>query len=489
MKWLCIFLFVIGCQPQKTIHRASHFKPLPEENAPTFVPILAKEDLQTFDVMNLPEAFHAPISCRITKSVSFKDSIRALAKHLGLSIRIDPTLNHRLALTLRNEPFSHMIQSLCSLDKVRCRYTRETLCIDADQPYAKTYSLAFLNIARKAENNMRIATDVFSHDKKKEKDASNSSVSITSKSDFWDELEKTFKMMLPHGSFAFHKQAGLISLKGNSSEHTMVERYLTRLRATMSSQVLIEAKVVEVNLREDYRSGIDWKGLSRKLQFSTHLNDLSHADLNVRDAVTLTAGTKSFSAILHALDSCGETKTLASPRLTVMNNQSAILKVAKNQVYFRLNYEKQFFTSTARDSVTVSSDVHTIPIGLVLLVQPSIDMETGRVMLFLRPTLSRLNQSVNDPAIQIMTDTSQANTVGPPSPVPVVDVREIDSVLCVQSGEMAILAGLMDIRSQKDRSQIPGIGDLPLIGKAFSYEEHSDHVVELVILLRATIMQ
>jgi len=179
-----------------------------------------------------------------------------------------------------------------------------------------------------------------------------------------------------------------------------------------------------------------------------------------------------------------------------MNNQTAILKVAQNQVYFRINYDKQFSTTIQQQSVNISSDIQTVPIGLVMSVQPSIDPETGEIILFLRPTISRLNQAVRDPAVDIAYNanisagTSASELIKPhPSLVPVVEVREIDSVLRLKDGEIAILGGLMEIRSTQDNAKLPFLGDIALVKELFNSYSEGDLVVELVILLKATILE
>jgi MSHA type pilus biogenesis protein MshL len=488
-KFIFLFFLCLGCQKEEP-RKASHFCPIKEESTSFFQPIRQKEEGSlSFDVMKLPKTFHQSVSCFTNEKIPLRDVIVSSARLLNLNVRVSPNLNDVMPLKMRREPFSHLVQILCQKEDVTCRYVDRVLCIEKDQLSTKTYSLSCLNIERSAQNNMKISTDVFSGGEKKEVEASNSSVSMNSKSNFWSELNGALSTMLPKESFSIHRQAGLVSVKGTSRQHKMVEHYINRLKNMLSSQVLIEAKVVEVNLFETYRSGVEWASLSKNLNINTQ-NFSRHRD--IQDAFSMSVGSGSFAMILHALDHYGETQTLASPSLRVLNNQSAVLKVAKNQVYFRLNYDKQFFSTREQNSVSVSSELHTIPIGLVLLVQPSIDMENGKIMLFLRPTLSRLHDSVNDPAVTIMSERETAR-VGDgenvASTIPIVDVREIDSVLCVQSGEMAILGGLMDIRSRNDRKQIPLIGDIPILGEAFQHNEKTHDVVELVILLRATIMQ
>lgn len=279
-------------------------------------------------------------------------------------------------------------------------------------------------------------------------------------------------------------------------QHEQIETYLDRLRQAVRSQVVIEAKIIEVILKDEFRSGINWKKIKgTDLKLNMPFGDQAAAFSGTNAAIDTSnmlqvgvAGT-AFESVLQALDNFGVTRTLSSPRITVINNQTALLKVAKNQVYFRLRYDKRYRLNTSQEELAVSSDIQTVPIGLVLSVHPSIDLDTNEVILFLRPTISRLNDTVSDPAVEVAMQSS-TNTIQP-SKVPVVEVREIDSVLRTKSGEIAVLGGLMEVRTAEELSQVPVLGealkDAPFINQLLGAREQGTYVVELVILLRATI--
>jgi general secretion pathway protein D len=250
-------------------------------------------------------------------------------------------------------------------------------------------------------------------------------------------------------------------------------------------------------LKDDFKAGINWRQLTGgvfraaaplgKIAQEGKITAPMHAH---QDILSLGIDTGDFSAILQAIQQFGATNTLSSPRLTVLNNQSAILKVAQNQVYFRLRYDKQFTLNSNRESFNVASDIQTVPIGLVMAVQPSIDEETGEIILSLRPTISRLNRSVADPAVDIMYQASGGTGESPkPSLIPVVEVREIDSVLRLRSGKIAVLGGLMESRKAAEDSKVPWLGDIWGIGNLVSGKSETDEIVELVILLKATIIE
>lgn len=451
------------------------------------------------------QAMKKRVSLTLTEATPIKEIFWELSRQTGVDLQLDPKIEGTLVFSTKNRSFLEVTSHLCYLANLRYQIIGSAIRIEADLPYARNYNIQFLNATRATQNRISIATDVFAANGGSEKtttdNGSSSTVNVTSTNDFWLELENNLKIILGNepekkSSYALHKQGGLISVFATERQHHLLQQYLQQLRQVVATQVIIEAKVIEVTLHEAFRSGINWQKLmggdlyldaafgqiAPQGRLATPQTAQSHMlNLGIRG--------RSFSAILRAIEEFGASQTLSSPRLTVMNNQTAILKIAQNQVYFRLRYDKQLSLNTNRENISVSSDIQTVPIGLVMAVQPSIDAESGEIILALRPTISRLTQSVRDPAVDIaLTATTPDNLAHiKPSLIPVVEVREIDSVLRLKSGEIAVLGGLMEVRTTNERSQLPVLGDIPLLGEAFSANTDSQQVVELVILLRATI--
>jgi MSHA type pilus biogenesis protein MshL len=361
-------------------------------------------------------------------------------------------------------------------------------------PYSKTYQVQFLNLTRSHESHTGVASDIFSEKLSKNSHDNGSKNQLKSQTtcDFWKELEDNLHAILGDNEhFSVHKTAGVISIFANKQTHEQVGHYIHILHQISSTQVLIEAKIVEVTLLDQFKSGINWQIFTSnsKAFFTGNFGTMSQNNMpfptgQVGEMITLGSKFKDFSAILSMLESFGNVRTLSSPRLTVLNNQTALLKVAQNEVYFKLNYDK-YFSQMGAENFTVSSDAQTVPIGLVLSVQPSINLDSGEVMLFLRPTLSRLSKTVADPAVEIAL--SQSKNASPnttyPSLVPIVEVREIESILRLKNNEMAIVGGLMEIRSVENNNGIPGLSQLPVIKDLTSSQSCVDQVTELVILI------
>jgi general secretion pathway protein D len=325
-----------------------------------------------------------------------------------------------------------------------------------------------------------------------------------------EENRKIIKKQRP--SFAIHRQAGLVSIYATEKQHKNIDFFLKRLKRQTSTQILIEAKVVEVTLKEEYRSGIDWQRIGRyglgaygadktsftgdfegSALFGTLAQKTSSLITTPETDRVISLGVRgnSLSAILNFMESFGTVRTLSSPRLTVLNNQTALLKVAENFVFFTVTGDRQFLNADATNYgsvVSVSSTPQSIPIGFVMNVQPAIDESTQEIILNLRPTISRLIDVKQDPAVEILNQSLTLPSKRIKSDYPVVAVREIDSILRIKSGNMAILGGLMVEGAESGTAGIPGTSE-----SFFSFFTSSKHrhrvVTELVIFLRATILE
>lgn len=292
--------------------------------------------------------------------------------------------------------------------------------------------------------------------------------------------------------YSINRVAGLINVYGTKRQHKMIESYLRKLRRIIAGQVLIEAKVLEVQLSDDYEGGINWAGVLGAATGAARLgttvavpqrgpfDDLNTATSGV---VTLALDRNDIDAVANLAQQFGTVRTLSSPRLTVQHNQSAVLKVVENRVFFELDFERTTNETTNTDRVTVNSNIRTVPEGVIITVQPSIHSETDEIGMTLRPTITRITGSINDPGVSIASN----NTVQ--SPVPIIAVQEIDSMVTMRSGRVLVMGGLMQDSSNALQTGLPGASDLPVIGNLFKARSETSKQTELVIFLRATILE
>lgn len=291
--------------------------------------------------------------------------------------------------------------------------------------------------------------------------------------------------------FSINRQAGLVSVFAPERLHKKIADYMGELKKSVSSQVLIEAKVLQVTLNDEFSAGIDWSlvdvglfGGRGSLGFGPQV-----AGGLVRAVLDPTGGTIAsnaagaftnggdFNVAVDALERFGTVQALASPRLTVLNNQSAALNVAENVVYFEVD------TDVSQDGggatlTTVETEARSVPEGVLINVQPSIDQDAQTVSMAIRPTITTITTFVNDPNPALII----------PNPVPQVNVQEFDSIIQMNNGQAVVLGGLIQDRVTSVRQATPVLGEIPILGAAFRNQQDNVSKTELVVFLKATIV-
>ena len=178
--------------------------------------------------------------------------------------------------------------------------------------------------------------------------------------------------------------------------------------------------------------------------------------------------TKNLNAFANFMKNKFDTvRTLANPRLTVLNNQASVLKVARNEVFFEIQMDEVMMTANSPHIQKTRSQIQTVPIGLIFYLHPVVNFETGQIILFLHPTISRIIDVKNDPSIAL---SMRGLPTQIKSEIPVVQVREMDSVVAAKENQVIIIGGLMEETSDYKSSGIPFLSDIPVLGMLFSFE-------------------
>lgn len=439
------------------------------------------------------------ISVTVQENVPLKRVLIELGRQTGVGMALSPQIDFQetgICYSAYHSPFIQVIKDICNLTNHRFQIQGNRILIEPDDPYLGTYNVQFLNHIRKSENRISVSTNVFSpiDNKNGTENGSDSVLLGNTQMDFWAELGQNLKMILnPEGApsakgpqtYTLHKQGGLIMVFGTAKQHEKIEDYLKKLKETTSTQVIIEAKIVEVTLDNEFKSGINWRQLGSTIHLTAPLGSLAslQGQHGARDVFSFAVEHEQFSTVLNLVKKFGTVRTLSNPRLTVMNNQPAMLKVATNEVFFHLEFDRYFQADGKPDVENISSDPLTVPIGLVMIVQPSINLQTGEITMILRPTISRVQKEVEDPAVAMKSQQKVRSTV------PVVQVRELDSVLKIKSGQVVIMGGLMEDRSTHATTSVPLVDSIPFFGE-FAKGKDDDHkLTELVIFLTAHIVE
>jgi len=276
-------------------------------------------------------------------------------------------------------------------------------------------------------------------------------------------------------SVIMNAESGVITVRATQRQHDRIQEFVDRVVNSAQRQVLIEATIVEVTLKDGYQQGINWTQLA------------GAGSLNfIGDVLTKNAYNLSYDrggnpdALITMLNTFGTTKVLSSPRVSVMNNQTALLKVVENYVYFSVKADT---TTTANVGTTTvyTTTPQSVSVGLVVSVTPQIS-DGNAVTLNVRPTITTVAREVPDPNPDL-----KKNNIS--NLVPVIRTREIESVMRVASGNIAILGGLMEDKIDYQTQRVPLLGQIPLAGELVNNRNNAAQKTELVIFLRPVVIK
>ena len=303
-------------------------------------------------------------------------------------------------------------------------------------------------------------------------------------------------------SVIVNPEAGVVVVRATSRQHERVQEYLDLVLTNARRQVIIEATIAEVSLSDNYQQGINWQSL-RTLRPGTPQAGFSAAQnptgVPVPNPFTSASGSFAtvsgstpgafafllnyvapglgLSSTLSLLETFGKVKVLSSPKISVLNNQTAMLKVVDNVVYFLIKNDST--TTTTGTTNNFTSTPQSVSVGLVMSVTPQIS-ENGSILLNVRPTISSLKGAGK-------TDPTPGLAVA--NVVPEIQTREMESMLRLSDGEVAVMGGLMEDRVNYNTNEIPGLGGIPVLGNFFSNRNDTTTKTELVIFLKPTIIR
>ncbi len=320
-----------------------------------------------------------------------------------------------------------------------------------------------------------------------------------SQSDFWKELATALQQLVGSGqgrAVIVNPQASLVTVRAMPEEMAAVKSFLEQSQQQLTRQVILEAKIVEVRLSEGYQQGVEWNNLSA--QWSSGKGITSAGSLVALPSVTNTvvsalgggAGLQfsdgNFDMVLNLLKSQGDVNTLSSPRVTATNNQKAVIKVG-NDEYFVTNVSSNTVTSSSSSVVSPNIELTPFFSGVALDVLPQIDGD-GNVLLHIHPAV--IDVTEQQKTITMGSSDSSSSSSGTYTlPLAYSDIRESDTVVRAKSGDVIVIGGLMRTNKEQKVSKVPLLGDIPLVGEAFTNRQDTTSKTELVIMLKPQVVQ
>ncbi|WP_323925072.1 pilus (MSHA type) biogenesis protein MshL [Aeromonas veronii] len=313
-------------------------------------------------------------------------------------------------------------------------------------------------------------------------------------SDYWTDLRDSLQTLIGTGdgrAVITSPQAGLVTIRAYPKELKAVREFLNQSDSHLKRQVVLEARIIEVALNEGYEQGVDWSGLSASWDGNKGITgggSLANTQLPTTSNQIFTAlgggaGFKvsdgNFNVAVNLLKTQGDVNTLSSPRVTATNNQKAVIKVGTDE-YFVTNASTTTVSTTSGDRTTPNVELTPFFSGISLDVTPQID-EEGKVLLHIHP-------SVIDTEEQTKTiKVTDSDTLV--LPLAKSSIRESDTVVQANNGDIIVIGGLMKTDKQEIVSKVPLLGDIPWVGEAFTNRRESTKKVELVIMLKPTVVE
>lgn len=315
-------------------------------------------------------------------------------------------------------------------------------------------------------------------------------------SDYWTDLRTSLEMLIGSGNgraVITSPQAGLVTIRAYPKELKAVREFLSQSETHLKRQVVLEARILEVALNEGYEQGVDWSGLSASWDGNKGITgggSLSPTQLPTTPNQIFTAlgggaGFKisdgNFNVAVNLLKTQGDVNTLSSPRVTATNNQKAVIKVGTDE-YF-VTKASTTITSNSSGVSDRTPNVELTPFfsGISLDVTPQID-EEGKVLLHIHPSV--IDTEEQNKVIDMGTSGGRLEL-----PLAKSSIRESDTVVQANNGDIIVIGGLMKTDKQEIVSKVPLLGDIPWIGEAFTNRRESTKKVELVILLKPTVVE
>lgn len=451
----------------------------------------------------------------VVNEVPVRELLFALSRDAEVNVDIAPGIEGQVTLNAVEQTLPQILDRISRQVDIRYEFSGDNLLVSSDEPFFRSYKVDYVNMARDTESEITIATQIATTggagdlgDSGGGSSGGGNNNSLTdvksvSKNNFWGTLTNNILAIIgeePGGadgedgdvaitnSVIPSPETGVLTVKASSKEHELIQGLIDRMTESANRQVLVQATIVEVTLNDRYQAGIDWTfldtlaglsftsvGLTTAVPAANLLGAALGGVITYSDTDIGNNG-DSLTASVSLLEEFGNTKVLSSPQLMVLNNQTAVLKVVDNVVFFTIEQETN--QTQGVQTQTFETTIHTVPVGIIMSLTPFIS-DNDSVILNVRPTISRISRTVNDP--------NPALTVA--NPIPEIRVREMESMLRMNNGQIGVLGGLMQDESEDLDRGIPGASKIPFVEKLFTSDRIQNSKTELVIFLRPVVVR
>ncbi|WP_312255479.1 pilus (MSHA type) biogenesis protein MshL [Stutzerimonas nitrititolerans] len=435
-----------------------------------------------------------------------RDFFLSLMQSAGQNLLVHPEVTGNITFSLSNVNLEEVLAAVRDSYGYDYRRTSYGYQIQPNQAITRTYDLNYLNVQRLGTTDTRVSSgQVTSSDNtgvgvggtttSSTSSTVNASQLLTSSNvDFWAEIREVIAMMIgaeEGNQVVVNPQAGLLVVRAASADQQVVENFLRQAQRNLQRQVILETKILEVNLSDGFQAGINWsflqgqKGISLG-GFATTAGGVNIPNIplegpgGIGGVFGATFDFGNFEGVVQLLETQGDVRVLSSPRISTLNNQKAVIKVGTDE--FFVTDVSTTTTSLAGGTTAPDLDITLTPFfsGISLDVTPQID-ENDQITLHVRPTVSRVQDQ--NKSIQLGSADNVFNL-----PLALSTTRQSDSIVRARSGQVVVIGGLLENRNSNDDANVPWLSKLPFAGALFQQQRKSLEQTELVILMRPQVV-
>jgi MSHA biogenesis protein MshL len=468
--------------------------------------------------ITLPQGGSIPLEPRFDLTVNSapaRQVFMGLVEGTPYSMILHPDVSGTISLNLKEVTVPETLNVIRQVYGYEYRREGNRFFILGSDMQTRMFPVNYLNLSRKGLSDTRVSASGLNTTGAPSSGGTSSSqgnsgvqIQTETQSDFWKSLTAALTTIV--GSEGGRKlivnpQAGVVLVRAMPDELRLVEDYLGITQTNMNRQVILEAKIVEVQLKDGFQSGINWAGIANKNGKTYTLGQVgggtslgttglssiagNTGNLNPTTGIfTPISGTNSsafggvfslavqannFAAFFELLKTQGDLNVLSSPRVSTMNNQKAVIKVGTDS-YF-VTKQDTTATTVVGGTPTISTELSPFFSGIALDVTPQID-EAGNINLHIHPSVSEVSEKLITVASNQTISTALSS------------VQESDNIVRASSGQIIVIGGLMKEASTDDNASVPVLGDIPLVGNLFKHKRVTRIKRELVILLKPTII-